>query len=168
MQFTSRYRLKLIQEVLHAFADYLMTIAKIPSYESAGHYLSAIYTNAKLCLMKIGWDINQFDCKKIRQGLRTFYASKAAEEHRSMSKPHEAASTDDLISIATLCIVFEGSSHSDMLAVFMLLVLSTVQLAGRASETSLIIKEVSRKDLNERNSKNRQEKILTYEDFDGT
>ena len=71
-------------KILNLFATYLYFVKKIPCYETAQRYLSAISTRIHYDVMHSGNSMKKPDTRRIRAGLLKLYVEKAAKESREV------------------------------------------------------------------------------------
>jgi hypothetical protein len=128
---------KISFNLLDFYVTYLMEVKKVPKYETCNRYLAAIFSRTKEECERANKPGPNFDTKRIRRGMVKSYCEKAASDHKSLSEPHKKATDEDLKAMAALVYLFEGHEGPN-LSVFIFLVLSSVQFAGRVTETSLV------------------------------
>lgn len=108
------------------------------SFQSADRYFSAV----KVALIERCGQLNTTNhivcndklMKGIRDGLRKHFVKKSLKEGKSLSKSHETASSNDITSIAMLCIW----SNDSKLAMFWSYLLTLIQAFGRGQEAAAI------------------------------
>lgn len=130
---------KISFNLLDFYVTYLMDVKKVPKCETCNRYLAAIFSRTKEECERANKPAPNFDTKRIRRGMVKCYSEKAANEHKRLSDPHKRATDEDLKAMAALVYLFEGHDVAGPnLSAFIFLVLSSVQFAGRVTETSLV------------------------------